>query len=46
MISPCAKRSNGGTTVWQEISSFVIGLGTSAGLVSFWYYVMRGIGTF
>jgi hypothetical protein len=36
----------GGSTVWQDLVRLGIGWGGAAALVGFWYYVMRGIGTF
>lgn len=32
--------------MWQEIVGLGLGWGAAAGLVAFWHYVMRGIGTF
>jgi hypothetical protein len=32
--------------MWQEIVQIALGWGAAAGLVAFWYWVMRGIGTF
>jgi hypothetical protein len=32
--------------MWQDLLRIVMGWGAAAGLVGFWYYIMRGIGTF
>lgn len=32
--------------MWQEVVRIGLGWGMAAGLVGFWYWVMRGIGTF
>ncbi len=32
--------------MWQDLARLGLGWGCAAGLVGFWYYVMRGIGTF
>jgi hypothetical protein len=32
--------------MWQEIVRLGIGWGAAAGLIGFWYWIMRGIGTF
>jgi hypothetical protein len=32
--------------MWQEIVRIGLGWGAAAGLIGFWYWVMRGIGTF
>jgi hypothetical protein len=32
--------------MWQEVVQIGLGWGAAAALVGFWYWVMRGIGTF
>lgn len=32
--------------MWQDLVPLGLGWGTATALVGFWYYVMRGIGTF
>jgi hypothetical protein len=32
--------------MWQDLVRLCLGWGCAAVLVGFWYYVMRGIGTF
>lgn len=32
--------------MWQDVLRLGLGWGGAAALVGFWYYVMRGIGTF